>query len=856
MKIDILDALCGAGKTYRLARYAHEKAQCGARVLFVQPSKRLIEDTIRKELSQLSPVPHRAIHGDTDPFHVRGAIIEAMSRARDGEILFVTHSAFLNLGYVPRHNEWTVIIDEVPAVDIFRAYNLPETHSLITSTLEALESDARYCVLRPAYPQGESYWRKIECNVNRDEVWALFQDLAHRLMSPDWTVYALDYQLNNLRTGHQDARQIITYSLLKPSVLEGFKRVVIAGACVGESILYRLWSAEGVEFNKLDLSLRYTRHENGELITIYYGVEGSWSKHLRDREIVGERVLNHLVEASMEVVGDQPFVFMANRDEADPFAGLGERLPNTPHGLNTFQDRHAVVILSALNVPPPHFAFLASKGVAPEEVKDAGMRQTTYQAVNRISIRDPSNRSPKTVVVPDAGTADWLSQLFPGSRVQRLPGMPQGIGRSPKAGGRPRRFANGAEQRAAHRRNERLRLLAQLDVINGTRLIAARYPSLVRDEANRMCELASASDNPHRQFCIRTMSENRPKNIGVISDTDCSSMGSIFADKHQSLAMCEIERSDDDEFIAALWAQSQDRIATKDAAGLVSPAMFDPTKSSDTDRGLDNIRYLRGIWIDFDGGDLTPAEFARIFPRLRIVTFNTYSSTPANLRWRAFIPTTYAMPVEVHGKILNAIVGILREHDYHSAKELERDKRIKVRKTHGIDTGKFAASSMFYLPCRAADPEGSFFYDHNDGMRGPLDPYHWAQSCIDIDDPDSPVLRTPIIVPPTTIPTGGSPELQAIRAKLASDSSTATMSLRAHRVADAVQEWREVGCLAGHGDSGFFRLGAALASAGLSAFDITSQLKEEAAFANSPRDRLAQVSGVVRSLAKRGSIRT
>ena len=53
----------------------------------------------------------------------------------------------------------------------------------------------------------------------------------------------------------------------------------------------------------------------------------------------------------------------------------------------------------------------------------------------------------------------------------------------------------------------------------------------------------------------------------------------------------------------------------------------------------------RGIWLDNDGGDLTHQEFARLFPRLRMVISNSYSSTAEKPRWRVFIPTTIAMPI-------------------------------------------------------------------------------------------------------------------------------------------------------------------------------------------------------------------
>ena len=52
------------------------------------------------------------------------------------------------------------------------------------------------------------------------------------------------------------------------------------------------------------------------------------------------------------------FAWMGNKDVPDDiFKGRGQRLPNSPFGLNPYQHLHHAVILSALNPPPAHFCF-------------------------------------------------------------------------------------------------------------------------------------------------------------------------------------------------------------------------------------------------------------------------------------------------------------------------------------------------------------------------------------------------------------------------------------------------------------------------------------------------------------------
>ena len=104
-----------------------------------------------------------------------------------------------------------------------------------------------------------------------------------------------------------------------------------------------------------------------------------------------------------------------------------------------------------------------------------------------------------------------------------------------------------------------------------------------------------------------------------------------------------------------------DRIAPKGDAFLWSPAEFDADMASETSRGLANITAIWGLWIDDDGGDLSPDEFAAMFPHLTMVVYNSASSTTNAPRWRAVIPTTCAMTIDVHRDILMQLMKSLNQ---------------------------------------------------------------------------------------------------------------------------------------------------------------------------------------------------
>lgn len=288
---------------------------------------------------------------------------------------------------------------------------------------------------------------------------------------------------------------------------------------------------------------------------------------------------------------------MGNKDLDDNFFGVAgaQRLPNTPHGLNQFQGFHNIVVISALNPPPQHFRFLAELGIDGDEVRTAHYRTAVYQAVMRSSIRNPQDVTAKQVVVMDRDTAEWLADLFPGAKVAPLPGL-EVTPRKGKAG-RKRKHNSGSERTKSCRAEKRMNLLAELDRLNGTDFAMNGYPDL----------------DPSEFGCNDIASYIRD----YVTPTSPLS-GTAFATITSKTALGEIDYQDDDAFIAELRRLHQDVVAKKDA-GLFAPACFDATRSDETARGLANVTYLRGIWLDNDGGDLTSAAFADLFPYLRVV---------------------------------------------------------------------------------------------------------------------------------------------------------------------------------------------------------------------------------------------
>lgn len=763
MAIFYFDAPAGSGKTHVLVEQAHRMARQGQKLLFVQPSRELISRTISEMLQAFHPTyPFRQMTSDTHGGNVVAAIIGHFrdTPRNQGEILFITHAAFLLLPFLERARDWTVIVDEVLQVDLFESFNIPDTHKLITDALAFEPGDGGYGRLRPAISLPSSFSvDQIARNPRSDQVLAQFSGFAHRIKSENWEVYGNKDSFERLIAGHKGG-QLQTYSLLGATIFERFAKTIIASACFTNTMLYQLWFGRGVQMQPVEQDffdgLRYQQHRNGAHVTIRYVQDEHWSKTKRDMVVDGGGTFGEAIIAQVgQVLDGEPFVWMGNKDQSGAFDLLpnATQLPNSPHGRNDFQQFHNVVVLSALNAPPTHFTFMETLGVSSDALKTAHYRSAVYQAMMRCSIRNPKDATPKTIIVMDRPTAHWLADCFPGACVEQL-NIKVALPHRPR--GRP--------------------------CVGAVALTAA--------ERARRCR------------------QNKREGNSV------TAYGSVFSSMFATISALQLELDtvDDAGFIALLAELHQREVKAKDENVLISPATFDPAIAGvQTQRGLDNVTQARGIWLDFDDGDLGHEDFAVVFPAVRFAAFNTYSSTATNKRWRAFIPTSRNMSAAEYASVVWQIERQLVDQRWG-------DSNSKGRR-HGLDASKMHAASMFYAPCQAADRAASFFHDHNDQARTALDVDHWLAAAT---------------------------RMSAAQVSTISTNMPVADQVDHEAVAQAITAWRSAP--AGTGHLAFYALSVRLKRAGLSSSDVELLLKREATHAHSPNERRAEISGLIASL--------
>jgi hypothetical protein len=571
-----------------------------------------------------------------------------------------------------------------------------------------------------------------------------------------------------LLASDKNSLRLNVFSLMNASMFDGFKSVMIAGACFRDSLLYHSFSRQGVRFieaSNARESLRFTGHQNGNNLTIICATQQRWSKRFRDKN--DREALKEIVKAVKNEFGEERFIWSANRDiKDDNLFGKerrDDRLSNAPYGLNCWREVDNVAFLSAHNLTPAHGKFLQEQlDLTAEQITTAIHVQAAYQAIMRCSLRDPQNTNHRRVFVPDQATARWLQAQFPGSALRCLD---IGLDRDFTPRGRVKLHTSGATRVAAHRdrraalKQQMVKVLAEFTKTNG-----------------------SCNENTIRSSNTVT---NPPYGLSQFR-------ASIFVRKDAKYPL-GLAFDTLDGFEQTLKETHERAIVSKANNHLICPAFFDASKSRITARGNENVVFATGVWLDFDGGDLRPDDFARLFPTLRMTIFNSFSSSKERLRFRVYIRTTTIMSADVYREITHHMLAKIIEAGYPLAKPIPGDPR----KAHGVDTGKMGAASLFYEPCQPKDPGGRYFEIFKDKERLPLDPDEWIDK---LDVPEfEPVAEFSI-------------------------SPTGTVDER--RVENAIQRWHTEGCSPGCGNAEFFKLANRLANAGLAEFELGQILAE------------------------------
>jgi hypothetical protein len=793
-------APCGAGKTHQIIQAARKLVEEGRYVLLLQPTTDLIDQTKADYFDNTPNAPSvKVFHAKIVGENVAKQLAKYLAQPEDRpQIVFATHQVLPRIPFLPCAKDWDLIIDETIQVDKEQSHVVPKTHAWLTDHLEIEQHDGVYGKVSI---KRKSALVELARNQSQDELLDRFRETASILVSRSWDCFVNIEHYHRLLDGKSE--RLTIHAILNSSIVRRFASVFIAAANFEDSGMYHLWSKQGVSFREDEgfaEGFRFRQHPNGQLTTIHYAVERNWSRNLLNQKCEGGPPLELLRDAAYPIIGRRQFLWQANKSVPDNFMPRAQRLPNNPLGLNVFSTVHDVVFLSALNPSPAHYKFLQQQGLTSEQIDRQGYCSVGYQAVMRSSLREPSNEDPKNIIVPDRRLAEYLAEALPGSTVRKLDA---GIGDAILRRGRKRKHASSSERSRSHRQKEkekRLELLRQLFVCNRA-----------QDE-----KLIDCNPDGSTKLCNEI-----PIKLYSNFVTQHGYFATMYSDIKSATPTAYLSCRDQDAFIAAMAICHSKAHQSKEAIGLFSPAIFDPTttneatKPKSTRRGLANIVYLQNLVLDFEEGDLRPEQIPELFPDLKMIVTNTYRHTAEEPRFRVIILTAQCTTPEVYEALFDAVEAKLREAGY-----VGKPRSKSKHKKSGLDRSKRSAASLFYLPCQAECADQSFFEVYNGPERRPLDPKTWILN----------VSLATRLHDEKQITEHGEVDIDHTR----SDS--------------AISRWR--GASPGYGNREFYLFALELRKIGVPNFEIQSTLAREAHFSRSPKQRNDQIPSIMKSLSK------
>jgi hypothetical protein len=224
------------------------------------------------------------------------------------------------------------------------------------------------------------------------------------------------------RSGGPQRGQISICGFRRPDALKRFKRVTLMGALLRYSLAWAVWESLGVRFVPSSLvRLNQTTTWLGpRRLKIYWLTDAGWSKRLRNRSGGIIKVLE-IIRAAAVIDPDAPVAVVVNKDDGsedrpDIVRRVFPRAVILPHkvaGQNRFRHLDGLFYIAALNPYGEDIRFLeAMLGIDAHDQRIGRVGHSVYQALMRLSLRDPTGTRDVTLVVMDRDVAEWLPQWF------------------------------------------------------------------------------------------------------------------------------------------------------------------------------------------------------------------------------------------------------------------------------------------------------------------------------------------------------------------------------------------------------------------------------------------------------------
>ena len=675
--IRFCSAPCSSGKTTAVCkRIAEHIGDCNH--MYVAPTLRLLGEV--QTILGGHGISPRVITSDTEPETLTAIINYLKGAPYAGEVLLITHQSYFRLPYFARRENWEIFIDEIPQIDFYDEPRLPRSPSMLSDHLEV-----RRCIneqLSVLSPKDDGALKRF-LDKPKDDGEACVRDILANALSPYFHVYVYTDDWDRIIERKEidakdDGKNRVKIICLRNR--HGFSGTTILGANVERSMFYHWFERAGVKLvtnHEITQGLRFQGYPAslGERLKIDYFLDRKpFSKTCRDRMAEsGLRLGDEMDSAILREVGDSDFLLVANNDYKGKLLDAPgcQRISVASQGLNTYSDYTKLVFLAALNRSPDHLRMLGALGFDAEVVRQSTVYEQLHQCVMRTNLRDPDSNREVQVIVPDSFSGDYLVGLFSKAAVRKI-------------------GTDTYKEKEPYTKTERN---------NRARLQKVRKQLFGATKGDR---------NPGQSSL--SLKRKCPENTTAAPMRYCLT----FQETIKAFKFDDFARLDDwtlDHLKRFMKERSKEVIESKMETFLFSLTTYIPVPEGL--RRQENFAYVTGLTLDFDGGNLSPEDFVRIFwkdaiaNRRSFMICNSFSRSPSNPnKFRVIMPFKKpATSLEMFQAVYDEIVRRLEANGY--PKELAK-----------LDPLCRSGIQPFFIPCtNRAHKEWAFFETYGLGKK-------------------------------------------------------------------------------------------------------------------------------------------
>lgn len=801
MKIYTINGACGSGKTQAMIKYVTKHYLAGSRFIIAQPTINLCQETAGffNDLDiNVQLITSEDQSGSTHKTYK--AAVSSSIKSDKGCVIITTHRTFLDADIDHEKRKlFNVFFDEVPQIDSTIPLNLKYSHdSFLNEHFEITPCDDNdeLCDIRIKVGHAttiEEY--RLAGKLRKDLRYAdqALLQIMEFMLDPNRANY-----LNKAKWFQRDSQQyqLIMHSILQPYAFSGWNTCRIMGANIEDSMMHLIWPTYGITFKPDPTGEFKLRTDHDDLknrkISIHYFCGIDWSKYRRNEG--GQVALGTLKKAVNDLFGNEPSLFVANNDIESFDLHNSTRISNICHGINEHRDKHNIMFMSALNDIPSHYGFLSRwQGIDATALKKAKGMEIMYQAIMRTSLRDNASTSEVKIVVPDINSANFLADMLPEVKIHAMDEICDAWGKPHVTRGRPKKAQTKTNAECTRDSRDRKKACKQAYVDMLTK-ITTQFPDGARIPV--------------------TWQE------------------SVFATKHN---LTDGMTDSWDMVRDLMQSASTLRYANKNDNSLINFVRF---KQDSATKGKEDIDYVHGIQLDFDGGALAWIDASQLFSDFKHLTYNSFNNGKnSDVKFRIMIPFDTPVSAEQAEQLWDVCRGRIESAGYY----VGRDAKKSRLPNSGLDMSKRPANSFYYAPSKAGERAAQWSFFNTSHWNKPLFNVahalgNWLpKQCAEYHE----------IAPVSNAGPALQSMLAALNKRCDYDGEAEAQKRREIKIGQAEQEWRQSQQQAGQGHSALFKFAWSLQKAGLDKYETKQIILGNMSYARTPAERMRELDAQI-----------